>query len=145
MASPFNGRWGLAGVENVMAYCDAIGSSEEHKEKLKKLGEAVKNDPNYYYEEIQVSPDMFHRQCWVNGEKKKDSGDVPFNKEFDGQLLDGRPSKIKVVKEADNRIVRTDDAGGKHITSTFVVSGDALTLTITYGGVTSTEKFKKIG
>lgn len=132
-------------MENVLAYCDAIGSPEEHKEKLKKLGEAVKKDPNYYCEDIQVSPDLFHRQCWINGEKKKDSGDVPFNKEFDGQLLDGRPSKIKLIKESENKVVRTDDVGGMHIISTFVVSGDELTLTITYGNVTSTEKFKKTG
>jgi len=144
MASPFNGRWSLTGVENVIPYLDAIGSPEEHKEKLKEHGEAIKSDPNYYYEDIQVSGDTFHRQCWINGEKKKDSGDVPFNKEFDGQILDGRKSKVKIVKDGD-KIVRTDDVAGMHLTSTFAVSGDELTLTITNGTVTTTEKYKRIG
>jgi len=145
MASPFNGRWSLVAVENVLAYCEAIGSSEEHKEKLKKMHEAVKSDPNYYYEDIHVDADKFHRQCWVNGEKKKDSGEVPFNKQFDGNLLDGRPSKVKITKEGDNKIVRNDEAAGMHLTSTFVVTGSELVLTVTNGTVTTTEKFKKTG
>jgi len=128
-----------------MPYLDAIGSPEEHKEKLKKHGEEVKKNPSYYYEEIRVDGDNFQRQCWINGEKKKDSGDIPFNKEFDGQILDGRPSKVKVVKDGDSKIVRTDDVGGMHLTSTFVVSGDELILTITNGTVTTTEKYKKSG
>jgi len=141
----FNGRWGLASVENVLPYLDAIGSPEEHKEKLKKLGEAVKQDPNYYHEDIKVDGDKFHRECWINGEKKKDSGDLPFNKEFDGHILDGRPSKVKVVKEGENKIVRTDDVAGMHLTSTFVVSGDELVVSVTNGTITTTEKFKRIG
>jgi len=143
--SAFNGRWSLTSFENGLAYLDAIGSPAEQKERLTKLAEAVKADPNYYHEDIQVVGDTFHRQAWVNGEKKKDSGDVKFNTEIDGQIIDGRPSKIKVVKESENKVVRTDDVAGMHLTSTFVVSGDELVLTLTNGTVTSTQKFKRIG
>jgi len=69
-------------------------SPAEYIAKLRQLGEAVKKDQGVYVEELSVSGDTFHRQAFVQGEKKKDSGDVSFDVEFDGKTGDGRPAKV---------------------------------------------------
>jgi len=141
----FNGRWSLAGSENAAAFYDAIKSPEEHKAKLRKLGEAVKADPSVYVEEIKIDATTLHRVAIVNGEKKKDSGPQPLNTEISTQIGDGRPSKSKVVKESDTKLVRTDVLDGFNISTVFEVHGDDLTVTQSSGGVSTVEKFKRVG
>jgi len=68
-------------------------SPAEYVAKLRQLGAAVKQDPNAYIEELSVSGNTFHRQAWVLGEKKKDSGDVTFG-DHDAKSADGRPVKV---------------------------------------------------
>jgi len=145
MASPFNGRWSLSAVEQAAAFYDAINSPEEYKAKLRRLTDAVKEDASVYVEELRVEDNTFQRQYFIQGEKKKDSGFQPFNTEVAAKLGDGRPSQTKIVKEADNRIVRTEVADGFTIKSVFEVKGDELILTMTSGSVTTTEKYKRVG
>jgi len=145
MSSPFNGRWSLVNSENAIAYFNEINSPEEHKAKLHKLGEAVKKDPTAYVEELKVDGNTFHRQAFVNGEKKKDSGDVSFGVEHDHPTGDGRPAKITVVKNSDNKLTRTENGDGFHTSSTFEVTGDQLIVKMTCGSVTATETFKRVG
>jgi len=144
MPSPFNGRWALVAVENAVAFYETIKSPAEYIAKLRQLGEAVKQDQNAYVEELSCTGSTFHRQAWVNGEKKKDSGDVTFGVEFDGKTGDGRPAKVKVVLESDNKVVRSEKGDGFSSTSTFVVNGDELIVTLSSGSVSSTEKFKRL-
>jgi len=140
----FNGRWYLANSENATAYFEAIHSPEEHKAKLRQLGEAVKKDSNTYIEELKVDATTFHRQAFVNGEKKKDSGDVAFGVEHDAKIGDGRPAKIKVVLDSPTKITRTEVGDGFSTTTTFEVIGDTLIVKMTTGSVTATETFKKV-
>jgi hypothetical protein len=145
MASPFNGRWSLVASEGLATYFDSINTPEEHKEKIRQLGEAVKKDHNVYVEELKVDVTTFHRQAFVHGEKKKDSGDVAFDTEHDAKLGDGRPAKIRVTLESPTKIKRTEKGDGFNTTSTFEVSGDDLTVTLSSGTATAVEKFKRVG
>ena len=77
----------------MIVYC-AAESPAEYIAKLKQLGDAVRKDQNAYVEELSVSAGTFHRQAFVNGERKKDSGDVAFDVEFDGKTGDGRAAKV---------------------------------------------------
>jgi len=144
MASAFNGRWALVASEGAVAYFTSINTPEEYKQKLLQLGEAVKKDSNAYVEELTVSATTFHRQAFVNGEKKKDSGDVAFGTEHDAKIGDGRPAKIKVVLETPTKISRTEKGDGFNTTSTFEVHGDELTVTMSSGSATAIEKFKRV-
>jgi len=145
MTSPFNGRWALVSSENAPAYYDAINSPPEYVAKLRQLGAAVKSDPNAYIEEFTVSGNTFHRQAFVNGERKKDSGTVTFGEQHDATSGDGRPVKIKVVQEGANKISRSEVGEGFTSNNVFVVNGDELTVTLSSGSVSSTEKFKRVG
>jgi len=145
MPSPFDGRWSLAAVDGAVAFYDSINSPEDHKTMLRKLAEAVKKDSSVYVEELKVEGDTFHRQAYVNGEKKKDSGPAPLNTEVSAKIADGRPAKIKIVKESESKLVRTEVGDGFKITSTFEVKGDELTLTMSSGSVTTSEKYKRVG
>jgi len=145
MPSAFDGKWNLAAVEGAIAFYDAINSTEEHKAMLRKLAEAVKQDPTCYVEELKVDDTTFHRQCFINGEKKRDSGAALLNTEVSAKIADGRPAQIKICKESDSKLVRTEVGEGFTLTSTFEVTGDELTVTMTNGTVTTTEKYKRVG
>jgi len=144
MPSPFDGRWTLAGVEGATAFYDAINSPEEHKTMLRRLAEGVKANPTGYVEEFKVGANTFHRQAFINGEKKRDSGEAPLNTEVSAKIADGRPAKIKIVKESETKLVRTEIGEGFTITSTFEVKGDELTLTMSNGTVSTSEKYKRM-
>jgi len=144
MPSPFDGRWTLSGMEGAVAFYDAINSPEEHKAMLRKLVDAVKQDPTCYVEELKVEETTFHRQCFINGEKKKDSGAAPLNTEVSAKIGDGRPAQVKITKASDNKLVRTEVGDGFSLTTTFEVHGDELTVTMTNGTVTTTEKYKRM-
>jgi len=144
MPSPFDGRWNLTAVEDAAAFYDAINSTEEHKAMLRRLAEAVKQDPTVYVEELKVGDTTFHRTCYINGEKKKDSGERPLNTEVSANIADGRPAKIKITKVSDSKLVRTEVGDGFDITSTYEVKGDELFITMTNGTVTTSEKYKRV-
>jgi hypothetical protein len=143
MPSPFNGRWHLAAVEGAIAYYDAIKAPEEYKQKLLKIAESVKADPTVYAEVIAVEGNTFHREVFINGEKKKDSGALEFGVERSANIGDGRPAKITLTKESEHRIVRKEVGDGFTLTSTMEVHGDELILTMTNGTATTTEKYKR--
>jgi len=143
MPSPFTGRWHLAAVEGAIAYYDAIRAPEEYKQRLLKIAESVKQDPTVYAEVIAVEGNTFHREVFINGEKKKDSGVIEFGVERSANIGDGRPAKITLTKESESRITRKEVGDGFTLTSTFEVHGDDLTLTMSNGTVATTEKYKR--
>jgi predicted transcriptional regulator len=144
MPSPFDGKWRLESMENGSAFWDAINSPDEYKTKLRQLAEAIKKDPNTYIEELQVDGDTLKRSAYVNGELKRKIDDAHLGAEVAHKLDDGRPAKVKLVKAADNKIVRTQVTDSFTITTTFEAKGDELIVTQTTGSVTLTEKFKKV-
>jgi len=143
MPSPFSGKWHLAAVEGAIAYYDAIKAPEEYKQKLLKIAESVKTDPTVYAEVIAVEGNTFHREVFINGEKKKDSGVLEFGVERSANIGDGRPAKITLTKESEHRIVRKEVGDGFTLTSTMEVHGDELILTMTNGTATTTEKYNR--
>jgi len=145
MPSPFNGRWSLSAVEGAIAYYDAIKCPEEYKQRLLAIAEGVKKDPSTYVEAVTVEGNTFHRQAFINGEKKKDSGPIEFGVERSANLGDGRPAKITLTKNSENKITRKELVDGLTLTSTFEVNGDSMTLTMTNGSVTTTEKYQRVG
>jgi len=143
MSSPFSGRWHLAAVEGAVAYYDAINAPEEYKQRLLAVAEKVKQDPTVYAEVITVDGNTFHREVFINGEKKKDSGVVEFGVERQANIGDGRPAKITLTKDSENKITRKEVGDGFSLTSTFEVHGNDLTLTMSNGTVKTTEKYKR--
>jgi len=41
-----------------------------------------------------MGDNTYRRKTFINGEMKRDTGDITFDNEFDGQFFDGRPSKV---------------------------------------------------
>ena len=76
----------------VRVYTD---SPEEYKLKLLKLGEAIKANPDVYIEELRVTHDSIHRTVRINGEVRKDSGEVKLGVEHEGHSGDGRAAKVR--------------------------------------------------
>jgi hypothetical protein len=81
-------------------------SPEEYKQKLQKLAEAVKSDPNVYIEEITVNKAArtLKRVVLINGEVRKDSGELKEGQEVDGHSIDGRPAKVHSRLISNNSI-----------------------------------------
>jgi hypothetical protein len=63
---------------------------------LRAIAEAVKADNNAYIEEITVNKaaGTVHRIVWIDGEKKRDTGDLKAGAELDHPASDGRPAKV---------------------------------------------------
>jgi hypothetical protein len=140
----FNGKWTLTEGTGVAAYFDAINSPTEYKEKLIALTTAAKKDPNAYIEEITVTADTINRVVYVNGEKKKESGDVKFGVERDAKAADGRPAKVKVEKNTDTKLTRYETGDGFSTVTTFEVTGTVMTATATGNGATFVTKYTKL-
>jgi len=82
-------------------------SPEEFKAKLAKLGEAIKADSNVYVEELKVTADTLHRTVLINGETRKDSGELKFGVEHQGHTGDGRPAKVIIMRSTCYYIIST--------------------------------------
>jgi hypothetical protein len=105
---------------------------------------AAKKDPNAYIEEITVTADTINRVVYVNGEKKKESGDIKFGVERDAKAADGRPAKVKVEKNTDTKLTRYETGDGFSTVTTFEVTGTVMTVTATGNGATFVTKYTKL-
>lgn len=141
----FNGRWSWKDASGLAAYYDAIKSPEEHKEKIRSLAEAAKSDPNAYIEELTVTETTFHRVVYFQGEKKRDSGVQQFGAEVaDAKSGDGRPAKVKVVRDSATKITRTEDGDGFKTVTTMEVVGDEIKVTHSGNGAQATAVYKRM-
>ena len=131
-------------MENAAEFFDSIKSPDAYKATLRQVIEAIKKDPNTYIEELKIDGDKLQRRSIIAGQTSRDVKDVPFNTDIDDKIDDGRPGKIKFVKDGDNKIIRTQIVDGQTITSTFEVKGDVLTLKQTNGSVSTTQVYKKL-
>jgi hypothetical protein len=140
----FDGKWSLTDGTGVAAYFDAIKSPEEYKNKLRELVELSKKDSQAYVEELTVTATTLHRIVVVNGEKKKDSGEVAFGVELEAKAADGRPAKVKLERNSDTKFTRYETGDGFSTVTTFQVTGDTLTVTASGNGATSVTTYKKL-
>jgi len=144
MPSLFDGKWRLDSAENVAAYYDAIKSPEAYKNTLLQVLEGIKQNPDIYIEELTVDDTKVQRRSVIGGQTNREVKDAPLNVEIDDKMDDGRPAQIKLVREGDNKVVRTQKFDGLTTTSTFEVNGDTLTLVQTIGSVSTTQIYKKL-
>jgi len=146
MAS-LSGKWRLVSTNNLDAYLTAIHSPEEFKTKMLKLIDEVQNDPDTIVLDIHV--DTMHNTTqlttYIKGEVKHDFGPVQLGAEVQQTGADGRPSKIKVTIESDTEIlVHKTGPGYESTTRAVLTSGTEMTMTLTCGGVTSTEIYTRL-
>jgi len=141
----FNGRWQLTGAENLVAFHEAIHTSSDYKEVLRRVAEGVKANPGGYVEELTVdkAAGKVQRAVFILGDKKRDTGLVDVGKEAEHQTADGRTVKVKITLEGDNKIVMQEKGSDFEATITLTVSGDELTVKNVSGSVTATMKYKR--
>jgi len=139
-------KWQLVSVENAEAYLKKINSSPEFIAKLKALHAEVKTNPSAYEEEIIIDKPAgkVHRMVFIKGEKKRDSGLINLDEEFEHDIADGRVIKGKVTIEGDNKLIFHEKGPDFTATVTLLMQGDSLTATLQSGDVVCVEKFRKI-
>lgn len=142
----FNGKWSMFDVQGGVAYYTAIKSPAEYTEKLKKVHEVAKADPNAYIEEIVLdkAAGTIQRIVYLSGAKVRDSGVAKLGVELDAKSTDGRPAKVKIELESDTKLVRYENGDGFSIVTTFEIAGDVLTLTANGNGATLVSKLKRV-
>jgi len=142
----FNGKWRLVCSEHAEEYFNAIHASEEFKAQLRLVGAECKTNPDVYIEELHVdeAARTIQRIIFIKGEKKRDSGVVKFGVEFEKKSHgQEKASKIRVELEGD-KIVRHEKGDDYTAVKTVEVHGDELVSKLTAGGVTATQKFKRV-
>jgi len=142
----FTAKWQLVSVENAEAYAKQIKTPPEFLEKMKALHAELASNPNAYVEELTVdkAANKAHRVVYIRGEKKRDSGLVTLNEEFEQTKADGRSVKGKITLEGDNKLIIHEKGSDFESTITLVLNGDEITATLKSGDVVSTEKFKRV-
>ena len=140
-----NGKWKLVSTSKLEEYHAAINTPEAYRERLRKLAEARKTDPDCYFEEFHVDPaaGTVRRQVNVNKEVKRDVTYKigPVN---DGTAADGRPMKVTVGLVGDSKVTIHEEGSGVKIDGFIEAKGSQLTISLSSGGVTSTETYSKI-
>jgi hypothetical protein len=81
-------------VATLLNCARSLDSPDEYKQKLAKLAETIKSNPNCYVEELKVTGDTIHRTVLINGEARKDSGEVKLGVEHAGHREDGRAATV---------------------------------------------------
>jgi hypothetical protein len=146
MAS-LTGKWQMTSVENLEAYLTATHSPEEFKKKMLALPTELPTNPNTWIQEINVNTTNNTVQLivFIKGEQKYDSGVVTVGTEIEKTGVDGRPATIKINIESDTKITLKKKVADIESLATFTLTTtNDLTSTLTSGGVTSTEKYKRV-
>jgi hypothetical protein len=142
----FTAKWRLISVENAEAFHKAIHTQEDFLAKLRAIYAEIDSHPDVYIEELTVdkAAGKVHRVGYIRGEKKRDSGPVNLNEEVDHTLFDGRVVKAKATLEGEDKLVIHEKGANYEATITLHLHGDELHVTLTSGGVTAHEKFKRV-
>jgi len=142
----FTAKWQLVSVENAEAFYKAIKSPPEFLEKLRVLHAELATNPTAYVEELTVdkAAGKARRVVFIHGEKKRDSGLVNLNEEFEHGLADGRTVKAKVTIEGDDKLIFHEKGADFEAHVVLVLHGDEITATLKSGDVTSVEKYKRV-
>jgi len=143
----FTGRWAMVSADNVEAYMAAIHAPDALKAKFLGLLPTLKTNPEAFVEEVTVNTvkGTVHVKIFMSGEMKHD---VTFeiNKEIENTGLDGIPAKVKVTIPSDTKLVihKKTATYETEIVYNLSANGTEVTTTRTSGGVTCTDKFKKV-
>jgi len=139
-------RWQLVSVQNAEAYHKKINTPPEFLARLKALHAEIQTNPSVYEEEITIDKPAgkIHRVVFIRGEKKRDSGLVNLNEDFEHDTADGRNIKGRVTIEGDNKLVFKEKGPDFEATVTLEMNGDNLTATLQSGDVVCVEKFRKV-
>jgi len=143
----FTAKWRLISIENAEAYHKAIHTPEEFLARLRVLHGELKTNPDIYVEELTVdkAAGKVHRVVYIRGEKKRDSGLVNLNEEVEHDTADGRTVKVKITLEGDKKLIMHEKGADFEAVIVLELHGeDEITATLTSGGVTCTEKYKRI-
>jgi len=142
-----NGRWVLTSVDNLEAYLNAAHSPDEFKNKILALVKELGTTPNAVVQEITVDKGAgnVHLKVFIKGELKQDLGPVVLGQEIEHTGVDGRVAKVKLNVESDTKILMHKKGSDfESLIAVQLLSSDELTMTMTSGGVTSVEKYKRI-
>jgi hypothetical protein len=142
----FTGRWTLVSAENSEAFMTATHTPAAVKTKMMGIVTSLKTNPEAIVEEMNVNKarGTFHMKLFVNGEVKHDLT-LEMNKEIDFTGMDEIPAKMMLTMMNDSKMMihRKTTAAETDIVYNLGTSGTEMTLTMTCGGVTCTNKFKK--
>jgi len=140
-----NGKWKLVSTSNLEEYHNAIKSTDEYKDRLRKLAAARKTNPDIYVEEFQIDTagGTIRRTVFVDNEKKREVN-YKFGIVNDGTSEDGRPLKLTFGVEGDNKVTLHEEGSGFVIDGFIEAKGGDLTLSLSSQGVTSVAIYKKI-
>jgi len=143
----FNGRWALVSADNVEAYLTAIHATAEQRAKTEHLITSMKTNPEAFVEEVHVDKagGTVQVKIFINGELKHEMN-LQLNKEVDNTGLDHLPAKVTITLPSDTKMVITKKTATFEaaIVYNLSTSGTEATTTRTSGGVTSTEKYRKL-
>jgi len=139
-------KWQLVDVQNAEAYHKKINTPPEFYARLQALHAEIQTNPSAYVEDITIDKPngKFHRVVYIKGEKKRDSGLMNLEEEFEHDIADGRVIKGKVHLEGDNKLIFHEKGPDFEATVTLEMHGDDLTATLQSGDVVCVEKFKKV-
>lgn len=139
------GKWKLITSNNLENYHNAIHTTDEYKDRLRKLADAWKSDPDSYVEEFNydASAGTLRRAVFVNGESKRDTK-YKVGGEVEATTADGRKAKITLSVEGDSKISIHEKGADFEVNGAVEAKGNDLTLTLTGNSVTSLQTYKRI-
>jgi len=142
----FTAKWHLVSTENAEAFYKHIHTRPEFLERLRIIHAELATNPDAYVEELTVdkAAGKVHRVVFIRGEKKRDSGLVNLNEEFEHEIADGRRVKCRAVLEGDDKLIFHEKGDDFEATVTLVLHGDEITATLRSGDVVSTEKLRRV-
>jgi len=143
-----NGKWLLTSVDNNLeAYLNAVQSPDEFKNRMLSLSAEVGTTPNLVVHELTVdkASGNAHLKVFIKGQLKQDLGPIPLGKEVEHTGIDGRPAKIKVTVESDTKLLLNKKGSNfESLNTVQLLSSDEMSSTLSSGGVTTVEKYKRI-
>jgi hypothetical protein len=143
----FTGKWIVVSTDNVEAYLTATHTPATVKTKMMDIVTTIKTNPEAIVEEINVNKarGMVHMKLFVNGEVMHDTT-LEMNKEIDFTGMDEIPSKVMLTMMNDAKMMvrKKTTTAETNMVYNLDTTGTEMTLTMTCGGVTCMNKFKKV-
>lgn len=143
----FTGRWTLVSAENSEAFLTATHAPASVKTKMMGIVTTLKTNPEAIVEEMNVNKTrgMVHMKLVMTGEVMHDVT-LEMNKEVDFTGMDEIPAKVMLTMMNDTKMMvhKKTTMAETDMVYNLGTSGTEMTLTLTSGGVTCMNKFKKV-
>jgi hypothetical protein len=140
----FNGKWVAIDSTNVEGYLAAAYASAELKNQLTKLYDDLENDPKAYIEEMTVTASGVRRVIYLYGQMSNDTGELKFNVEQATKTTDGLPTKVRVIRDSDTKIVSYESCNDYVSMTETETVGNQLLMTMVENGQKMTITFNKV-